>query len=268
VSSLNPRAAAAEARRKAIAEHGWRTFCAALGYPDPDTVITERTIWQARDEQIRTSPICSASSTGKVAVTSPQILQIVRNVYDQHLHLPPQWTLQQREQFLEGEAARIGRQVAELAAQMGEQAVQDWQRHNGQAPDYLTKVGLLNNTRSQAMEIVLNNELYDQIPQQDNEQSEPETLEATIPDRSQVPWERRWTNTRYRTAPSERIEDLVAAVWPAPDFSAVFRIKAGYLLASRDEDQLPLPSHRADPLAATLAELVYSDLRHDGLPEQ
>jgi hypothetical protein len=55
-------------------------------------------------------------------------------------------------------------------------------------------------------------------------------------------------------------------VWPDPEFSEVFRIKAGYLLAARVEDQLPLPQHRDDPLAAQLAQMVYADLRHDGLP--
>ncbi|MEN4464833.1 hypothetical protein VXE65_22715 [Mycolicibacterium conceptionense] len=200
-------------------------------------------------------------------MTSPEIREIVDNVYDQHLNLPPQWTHQQRDEFLEAEAARISRQVAELAAQMGEQAVRQWQTEQGQHPDYLTKVGLLNTTRAQAMEIVLSQELYVKIPQ-DDELSEPPTSQATQPDRLKVPWQQRWTNTAFRLDPTEQIEDLAAAVWPAPDFSAVFRIKAGYLLAARAEEQLPLPSHREDPLAATLAPLILADLRHDGLPER
>ena len=89
-----------------------------------------------------------------------------------------------------------------------------------------------------------------------------------IPDRSQVPWDQRWTRTYYRSEPSQQIEDLVARVWPDPDFSEVFRIKAGYLLAARAEDQLPLPEASGDPLAEELAQMVYSDLRHDGLPER
>lgn len=269
MSAVNPRAAAARARRKALAEQGWRNFCAALGYPDPDTITQERTIWQESDAQVRAkiSPICSASSTGKVAVTSPEIRQIVDNIYSQHLQLPQNWTAGQREKFLENEASRISLQIADLAAQMGEQAVQHWQNQNGHPPDYLTKVGLLNNARSQAMETVLNNELYEQIPQTED----PNDLEAPTTEtlaRSQVPWDQRWTSPRYRSEPSEQIEDLAAAIWPAPDFSAVFRIKAQYLLAARAEDQLPLPTHQHDPLAATLADLVYNDLRHDGLPER
>jgi hypothetical protein len=267
MSSLSRRVAAAQARRRAIAERGWKNFCAALGYPDPDTITQERAIWQASDTQIRTSRICSASSVGKVAVTSPEIREIVDSVYDHYLPLPTEWTPQQREEFLEAQAARISRQVAELSAAMGEQAISAWKRQNGQPPDYMTQTGLLNTARSQAMEIVLTNELYEQIPPENDPQDNHEPLPPTAP-RTPVPWEQRWTNTEYRRDPTEQIEDLAAAVWPAPDFSAVFRIKAGYLLATRDEDQLPLPTHRNDPLAATLAQLIYADLRHDGLPER
>lgn len=267
MTASNARAAAARARRKAIAERNWRSFLAALGYRDPDTITQERAIWQASDTQIRTSRICSASSAGKVAVTSPEIREIVNSVYDQHLPLPTEWTPRQREEFLEAQAATISRQVAELSAAMGEQAIAEWKYQHEQAPDYLTRVGLLNTARSQAMEIVLTNELYEQIPQE-NEPPDNPAPDPQTPPPGPVPWERRWTNTAHRSDPSEEIEDLAAAIWPAPDFSAVFRIKAGYLLAARAEDQLPLPSHRDDPLAATLAPLIYADLRHDGLPER
>lgn len=255
------------ARRRDQSDHRWRAYVAALGYPDPDTLTQERTIWPASTTQIATtSRICSASSTGKAAVTSPEIRQIVQDVYNNHLQLPQEWTTSRREEFLETEAARISRRIAELSAEMGAAAVAEWTARHGDHPDYLTKVGLLNTATAQAKEIVLNNELYEQIPEPPEPPTQPET--ETLPDRSQVPWDQRWTHTAYRSDPSEQIEDLVAAIWPDPDFSAVFRIKAAYLLAARQEDQLPLPSHRGDPLAAQLAQMVYQDLRHDGLPER
>jgi len=79
--------------------------------------------------------------------------------------------------------------------------------------------------------------------------SDPIEAEPVL-DRSQIPWDQRWTRTRYRTEPSEQIEALAAAIWPDPNYSAVFRIKAGYLLAARAEDQLPLPGRPGDPLGA------------------
>ena len=248
-----------------IADRRLRRFFALRGYPDPASITQERKIWPV-GVRVRTSRICSASSTGKVAVSSPEIHQIVAEVYTNHLGLPEQWTADQRERFIETEAARISRRVAELAAQMGEQAVAVWRARQGDHPDFTTKVGLLNTAKASAMEVVLTQELYELIPEPVEEQAT-DPGEA-IPDRSQVPWDQRWTRTYYRSDPSEATEELAARVWPDPDFSDVFRIKAGYLLQARVEDQLALPADRADPLAAQLAQMVYSDLRHDGLRER
>ena len=205
--------------------------------------------------------------TSQVApAVSPELAQIVTEVYTNHDLLPPEWKPQQRQDFLHREAAQLSRQVAELAADMAEQAVQDWIIHHGDHPDYLTKAGLVNNATSQATELVLSQELYELIPPPQDDPLEDDT--AGLPDRSQVPWDRRWTRTYYRTEPTEEQEDLVAAVWPAPEFSALFRIKAEYLIAARAEDHQALPTDRLDPLANRLAQLVYADLRTDGLPTQ
>lgn len=248
-----------------IADRRLRRFFAVPRYPDPATITQERKIWRA-GATVRTSRICSASSMGKVAVTSPEIRQIVADMYTHHLELPSEWTPARREEFIEAEAARISRQVAEVAAEMGERAIADWKASRGDHPDYMTKVGLLNTAAASAKEMVLSQELYELIPEPPEEQMLEQS--APVPDRSQVPWDQRWTRSYWRSDPSEALEDLTARVWPDPDFSDVFRIKAGYLLAARAEDQLPLPSGPGDPLADQLAQLVYSDLRHDGLPER
>jgi len=240
---------------------------AALGYPNPDSLTTERTIWPV-GATIRTSWICSASLTEKAAVTSPEIHQIVRTIYTDHLQLPTEWSAAQRQEFLEAEAAKISHQVAELAAEMGEQAVADWIARHGDHPNYLTKVVLLNTATAAAKEIVLNDELYEMIPEPPDPIPNDLIEEEPVLDRSQVPWDQRWTRTRYRTEPSAQVEALAAAIWPDPNYSAVFRIKAGYLLSARAEDQLPLPSRPGDPLAEQLAQMIYTDLRHDGLPER
>jgi len=265
MSPSDARGAAAQRR----AERRLRAFFAALGYPDPDTITQERTIWHGVRGQIPTSGVCSTSWAGTVVVTSPEIRQIVAQVYSGSLQLPPEWDQTRRAEFIETEAAKISYQVAELAAEMGAQAVGEWTRTQGAHPDYLTKVGLLNTARAQAMEIVLNQELYEQIPTEDDE---PTDLwgeqDQPLPDRSQVPWDQRWTQPVYRSDPSEDIEALIADLWPDPGHSAVFRIKAGYLLAARAEDGLPLPTGPGDPLTDELARMVYRDLRDDGLPER
>ncbi|MDT5053440.1 MAG: hypothetical protein QOF66_1806 [Mycobacterium sp.] len=201
----------------------------------------------------------------KVPLTSPEIQQIVTEVYTSHDLLPSEWTPQRQRDFLDQEAARLSRQVAELAAELSEEAIQEWISRTGDHPDVMTKVGLVNNATLRAKEIVLSEGLYELIPpppEEDLDESPP------MPDRSAVPWDRRWTHTQYRTDPTEDQEDLVTAVWPAPDFSGLFRIKAGYLIAARAEDHQVLPTDRHDLLAAQLAQMVYADLRADGLPEK
>lgn len=256
----------ASARRR-LAERRLRRFMANHGYPDPDTIRVERTIWHGASGQIHTSRVCSTSSAGTVVVTSPEIRQIVGQAYAQ-TQLPQEWSPGQREAFLDEEANRISYQVAELAAEIAAQAVGEWTQARGQHPDYHTKVGLLNTARSQAMETVLANELYEQIPTEDDQPSTLWGEDQPMPNRDQAPWDQRWTQPHYRSEPSQEIEDLIAQLWPDPQFTAVFRIKAGYLLAARAEEGLPLPSGPQDPLNDQLALMVYNDLRHDGLPER
>ncbi|WP_244193491.1 hypothetical protein [Mycobacterium nebraskense] len=257
-----------EAARRRLIERRMRRFMALHGYPDPDTVRSERTIWHGTNGQIRSSRVCSTSSAGTVVVTSPEILQIVTQVYEQRLGLPSEWSPAQRHAFIAAEADKISYRVAELAAELEAQAVGEWTASRGQHPDYLTKVGLVNTARSQAMEIVLNEDLYEQLPAEEDPPSSLWGEDQPTPDRSQVTWDQRWTNPAYRSDPSPDTEDLIAALWPKPAFSAVFRIKAGYLLSARAEDGLPVPSHPGDPLTAELAQMIYADLRSDGLPER
>lgn len=200
------------------------------------------------------------------SAASPEIVQLVTEVYTTHDLLPPEWTPPQRQDFLHREAGRLSRQMADLAADMTERAVQDWISRTGEHPDYRTKVALVTTATVQARELVLSQELYELIPPPADDPLEDHL--AGRPDRIQVPWDQRWTRTYYRTEPTQDQEDLVAAVWPPPAFSALFRIKAEYLISARAEDHQPLPSDRHDPLADQLAQLVYADLRADGLPTQ
>ncbi len=268
--SFANRQARARARRQTIADRSFKQFCAALGAPDPDTITQERAIWQASDARNgRTSSICSTASTEKVAVTSPEIQNIVETAYANHLELPQEWTPQQRQDFLDSEASRISVQVDDLAAELAAATIKQWTENKGQHPDYMTTVGIHNTARLQAKEIVLSQELYSLIPE---EPDEPPTLlgqDYTPPvPRSQLSWDQRWTRPDYRTEPTEDLEALTVLLWPDPYFSAVFRIKAGYLLASRAEDGLAPPTDQDSRETHELAQLVYRDLREDGLPER
>lgn len=253
---------------KGITDRRLRAFFAVRGYPDPASVSQERTIWAATEHRTRTSRICSASSTRQaVTVIDPEILKAVQTVYSTDLGLPEDWTEEQRRQFLTAEADKISSMAASMAEELWEKAIAVWSRNrNGKTPNHATKVALLEAARAQAAQTVLNNELYELIA---TDETTPlwETPDP-IPDRAQVGWEQRWTNPAYQSEPSEDLEALIDRLWPAPDFSGPFRIKAGYLISARAEDGLPLPARREDPLTAELAQMIYRDLRADGLPER
>ena len=96
---------------------------------------------------------------------STEIHQIVCRVYKNFLSLPEQWSPEQRAEFLENEATRMSDRVADLEDHMASHAINEWRRtHDGEFPDFFTKVGMINNSRLQAMEVVLSNELYELIP--------------------------------------------------------------------------------------------------------
>lgn len=245
-----------------------RAFFAVRGYPDPATVSQERTIWAATEHRTPTSRICSASSTTQaVTVTDPEILKAVQTVYSTDLGLPEEWTPERRNQFLMAEADKISAMAASMAEELWEKAIAVWSRNrNGKTPNHATTVALLEAARAQAAQTVLNNELYDLI-ESDETTQEWETSDL-IPGPARVGWEQRWTNPAYQSEPNEDLEALIDRLWPAPDYSGPFRIKAGYLTSARVEDGLPLPAHREDLLTAELAQMIYRDLRTDGLPER
>ncbi|AFM20673.1 hypothetical protein Mycch_6073 (plasmid) [Mycolicibacterium chubuense NBB4] len=250
-----------------ISDRRLRAFFAVRGYPDPATVSQERTIWAATEHRTPTSRICSASSTAQaVTVIDPEILKAVQTVYSTDLSLPEEWTPQRRNEFLTAEADKISSMAASMAEQLWEKAIEAWSRQrNGQTPNHATKVALLQAARTQAAQTVLNSELYELIETDETRQWEPP---VPTPKPAQLSWEQRWTSPAHQSEPSEELEALIDRLWPAPDFSGPFRIKAGYLASARAEDALPLPAHPEEPLTGELARMIFHDLRADGLPER
>lgn len=194
--------------------------------------------------------------------------QIIDEAYRQWLTLPDDWTPQQRETYLQDLTRRLDRRAAQVADELAASAIKEWTARHGRHPDYLTTVGLRNTAMTSARELVISQELYEQIPEPSDDQDviDYDATPAPPRPRSQVPWNQRWTDARYRSQPGEDLEDLAARVWPAPAFSTMFRIKAAYLLIARIEDGLPVPTRPDDPLAAQLAPMIYDDLRADGYP--
>jgi len=201
-----------------------------------------------------------ATDTDTAAVVSPAVAQVIDELCATG-HLPQSnWPLPQRQVYLEQLATQISRHLDTLADELAESAIQAWIARTGDHPDYLTKAALVNNATREATTIALRrlDEMIDGADEKSGLEQEPPR-----PDRSEVPWDQRWTRTYYRTDPTEQLEVLAADLWLT--CSAVFRIKMGYLLAARAEDGLALPADHNDPLATELADMVYQDLRRDGL---
>ncbi|WP_238994852.1 hypothetical protein [Mycolicibacterium chubuense] len=202
-----------------------------------------------------------------MTVIDPEILKAVTTVYATDLSLPEDWTPERRNAFLTAEADKISSVAASMAEELWEKALAEWSRQrNGQTPNHATKVALLEAARAQAARTVLNNELYELIETEETT-PESETVDPA-PNPADLTWEQRWRIPALQSEPGEGLEALIDHLWPAPDFSGPFRIKAGYLMAARAEDALDLPAHPEDPLTAEMAQMILRDLRADGLPER
>ena len=192
--------------------------------------------------------------------------QAVDEVYRHWLPLPDTWSPDQIERFLTHTTRRLDRMAGEMADNLAATAITNWTDQNGQHPDYLTTVQLRQTALQTAREMIVRQELYDQIPDSDEETIDVDPPLTQPRPANEVPWNERWKNARYRSEPGEELEALADLVWPDPQFSVMFRIKAAYLLIARIEDGLPVPDGPQHPLAGQLAPMVYDDLRDDGYP--
>ena len=185
--------------------------------------------------------------------------QAVDQVYHHQIGIPAQWSPEQTELFLSLVTQRLDDQAATLALELGEQAVQSWtQQHHGQ-PDHETTVGLHETALQNAREAIVRQSLYDLIPQPPEGHDSPPAL-------ADIPWTQRWRHLTYRAEPSEQIEDLADHLWP--DRSAMFRVKAAYLLATRLEENRAIPTAPGHRLTHDLGVEVAEAMTAEGYPPE
>ena len=191
--------------------------------------------------------------------------QAVDDVYSKGLlRLPEVWSAQEKDRYLDILTERLDTKAADLSMQLASSAIYEWtQRNQGRHPDYETTLRLRTTAQQNAREAIVRQELYNRVPaSRYDEEAQPEAPARV----SATPWERRWTDPAYWAEPSEEIEDLTDRVWPQR--SAMFRVKAAYLLATRLEDGLQIPNGPHHRLAKTLAPQIEQDLRDDGYPAE
>lgn len=185
--------------------------------------------------------------------------QAVDQVYHHQIGIPAQWSPEQTELFLSLVTQRLDDQAATLALELGEQAVQSWtQQHHGQ-PDHETTVGLHETALQNAREAIVRQSLYDLIPQPPEGHDSPPAL-------ADIPWTQRWRHLTYRAEPSEQIEELADHLWP--DRSAMFRVKAAFLLATRLEENRAIPTAPGHRLTHDLGVEVAEAMTAEGYPPE
>jgi hypothetical protein len=190
--------------------------------------------------------------------------QAVSEVYRKHLGLPIEWSPEQQELFVDLMTRRLDEKAADLADELTTAAIGRWTHEHGQHPDYLTTVRLHETAQENAREAIVRQELYDKIPAADdesNDQTPPQPVTG-------APWEERWRDLRYRAEPSEAIENLADTVWSPERYTAMFRVVAGYLLATRHEEGLEIPTSPRHALAVKLVPQINEDLIAMGHPAE
>jgi len=189
---------------------------------------------------------------------SAEIRQIVARTWTDYIGVPQEWSSEQTEEFFTEEATRMADRIARMQAEAQLVVIRQWRNaHHGNQPDYLTQVGLINAARAQCQEIVLSEELYEQIPEEQDEETYPtgewdESNWGQLPEGNEE-WAvaaranpDRW-KTVFRSDPTEEIVDAVAALWP--ERTATFHLYMELLWQSRVEDDKPVPA--MEPVART-----------------
>lgn len=110
--------------------------------------------------------------------TDPGILHAVNTVYTTDLGLPEGWTDAQRAEFIEYEANKITWMVRAQASTLGDKRIEQWtHRHYGRVPDPKVRSVLRFAARAQALQLVLDTELYELIAS-DTEDGNPEQVRS------------------------------------------------------------------------------------------
>jgi hypothetical protein len=184
---------------------------------------------------------------------SAEIRQIVARTWREHIGVPQEWSSEQTEAFFTEEATRMADRIARMQAEAQLVVIRQWRNaHNGNQPDYLTQVGLINAARAQIPEDSENSEEEDELQAAWEAQVEREQWFRRLPEGDE-PWKvearanpDRW-KTVYRSDPTEEIVDAVAALWP--ERTATFHLYMELLWQSRVEDDKPVPA--MEPVART-----------------
>ena len=148
------------------------------------------------------------------------------------------------------DSERLDGLIGDLFLELRDQGIARYRQDNqGHHPPFLETVQIGNRARSQAEEIILQQELGEGLEkaiQGQQEEAEDENW-RTSPDR----WR---THVSQVGDPSPEMDALTDEVWP--ERSVRFRAMAGFLMQTRYEDSEPIPETPEDPLKAQFTAQV------------
>ena len=205
--------------------------------------------------------ISTSSPTKRtVAPMIDPIVQDVMKLYLEHVALPRELSPEDQQEFLERESGRIAERIANMQVHMQEQFLTRYVRENGHPAPHPEQVHLIDEARSQAMDFVINEEIYGELPEDmeayppDEESSEAEAER----DRARIQVHRsdpeRWRNPLNCADPDKEAGALTDLLWE--EKPARFRYYAAHLIAAKIEDSQPYPTSRQHPLYLSFTTLL------------
>lgn len=207
-------------------------------------------------------------------LTQEPIAAVVERVWTTDIGMPENWTPEQRQAYLAEQTARIETLIDEAVPGQGP-LVEQYRKTHGTAPDYLTKVTLINQARAQAREVILDQELYSLIS------SRPGADEPSLSDPVEIAQEladqdarvraqhrndpERWKKILHSSEPDREIQELVETLWSGQHVQ--LQVLAERLMQTRQEDGHRLPTSPTDPLFQEFTSLLDQELVAKGRPD-
>ncbi len=186
--------------------------------------------------------------------------QDVMKLYLEHVGLPTELSPEDQQEFLERESERIAERIDNMKVHMQDQVLTRYVRENGEPAPYLEQVGLINQAWAQATDFVINEEIYNQLPEdmeayppdQESAEAEAERDRARIQVHKSDP--ERWRNPLNCADPIESTRSLIRLLWK--DKPVRFQYYAVHLLQARMEDDQPYPTSPQHPLYPSFTSLL------------
>lgn len=186
--------------------------------------------------------------------------QDVMKLYLDYVGLPPELGPVEQQEFLERESSRISDRIDNMKVHMQEEAMRRYLKDNGHPAPYLIQVGLIEQAWAAATKFVIDEEIYNQLPEDMEaypEDEEPtsvqvERAQARIQVHSSNP--DRWRNPLNCADPSKEAEHLTDLLWA--EKTPRFGYYAVHLIQAKIEDGQPYPTSTAHPLYPSFTSLL------------